>query len=272
MSDATTAVLLARGLGTRMRRDDPGATLDAAQRRAADAGLKVMIPDRLGRPFLDHILTALADGGVTDVVVVTAPDHHPIDEHFTEHPPTRVQVRLAVQAEPRGTADAVLAAEPLIGDAPFLVLNADNLYPSAAIRALVHLGGPGVVGFDRSALLRASNIPPERTAAFALLGVDSTGQLFDLIEKPDADAGAHLGSDPPVSMNLWRFGPEIFAACRDVTPSVRGELELPEAVRLALHRGARYQVVALADGVLDLSARGDVAQVAQRLAARQVAT
>ena len=31
-------------------------------------------------------------------------------------------------------------------------------------------------------------------------------------------------------MNVWRFDARIFAACRDVPRSVRGEFELPEAV------------------------------------------
>jgi hypothetical protein len=45
----TQAVILARGLGKRMRqRDDT--TLDRLQSGAADAGLKGMIP--VGRPFL----------------------------------------------------------------------------------------------------------------------------------------------------------------------------------------------------------------------------
>ena len=40
----------------------------------------------------------------------------------------------AEQAEPKGTADAVLAVERFTGSSPFLVLNADNLYPATAVR------------------------------------------------------------------------------------------------------------------------------------------
>ena len=49
------AVILARGLGTRMRKADTGAALDSAQQAAADSGLKAMIP--VGRPFLDYVLS-----------------------------------------------------------------------------------------------------------------------------------------------------------------------------------------------------------------------
>jgi glucose-1-phosphate thymidylyltransferase len=46
----TQAVILARGLGTRMRRDT-GAALDGGQANAAASGAKGMMP--FARPFLD---------------------------------------------------------------------------------------------------------------------------------------------------------------------------------------------------------------------------
>ncbi len=67
----TKAVILARGLGTRMRHEDPETTLAPEQAAIADAGLKAMIP--VGRPFLDYVLSGLADAGFSDVCIVVAP-------------------------------------------------------------------------------------------------------------------------------------------------------------------------------------------------------
>ena len=67
-------------------------------------------------------------------------------------------------------------------------------------------------------------------------------------------------------MNLWRFDSSIFDACRDVPRSIRGEFELPEAVALALTRGARFKAIAARGPVLDLSRRADAADVERRLA------
>ena len=53
------AVILARGLGKRMRQADEHASLDPKQAAVADQGIKAMIP--IGRPFLDYVLSALAD-------------------------------------------------------------------------------------------------------------------------------------------------------------------------------------------------------------------
>ena len=269
--EATVAVVLARGLGSRMQRSDAEG-LSEAQRSAAAAGLKMMIPDAAGRPFLDHVLTALADAGIREVILVVAPDHAMIASHYAEPPPTRVALHYAVQAEPLGTANAVLAAEAALDGRDFLVLNADNLYPVVALRALVTLGMPGLVAFRASALVEQGNIPRERVAAFAPVAFDAAHRLTALVEKPDAATLAAFGDDPWVSMNLWRFDRRIHDACRATPRSVRGEHELPEAVRLAIANGVELRALPLEAGVLDLSQRGDIASVAALLADRPVAT
>lgn len=258
--------MLARGAGTRMQAVDGSAALTDAQARAAAAGHKALMPIG-GRPFLDHVLAALAEAGVTDVALVVAPDHAPVRAAYPEgRGPAGVRVSCVVQAEPRGTADAVLAAETWAGDEPFLVLNGDNLYPVPALRTLCEAPGPATAGFDRASLEATSNIPPDRIAAFALVDADPSGALRDITEKPSAAVVDAAGPHALVSMNLWRFDARIFGACRDVAPSPRGEWELPSAVRLAVARGVRVDVLPALGPVLDLSRRGDVADVARRLA------
>ncbi len=269
---ATAAVLLAGGRGSRMRRPDPAARLSAAQQAAAAAGYKVLVPDARGRPFLDHVLTSLAGAGIRDVALIVPADHQPISDHLHRHPPVRLRVTPLVQPEPRGTADAVLLAEEWAGDRDFLVLNADNLYPAEALGRLVALGEPGLAAFETRVLTARSNIEPDRIAAYAIIRLRADDTLERLIEKPTADQLRAAGPNPWVSMNLWRFDRDIFAACRDVAPSPRGEVELPQAVDLAVERGMRLRAVRVADGVLDLSRQGDVAAVAAALGAREVAT
>ena len=52
------AVVLARGLGTRMRREDGRAALNPRQEEVAATGVKALIP--LERPFLDYVLSVSA--------------------------------------------------------------------------------------------------------------------------------------------------------------------------------------------------------------------
>ena len=277
---ATTAVILARGLGTRMRAADGAAGLaaglttgltaglTAAQRAAADAGAKGLMP--VGeRPLLDHVLCALADGGVRDVVFVVAPGDDALRARYVrDAPPTRLTVRFAEQAEPRGTADALVAAQGAV-QVPFLMLNADNLYPAESVAALVALDGPGLVAYEADALVERGNIDRARVMQFALLDLADDGTLVDIVEKPSADDPLACAPERWVSMNLWRFTSAIFDDCAAVQPSVRGELELTDAVRHAIRvRGERFLAVRQRAGVLDLSRRADVAAVEARLAGR----
>lgn len=277
-----TAAILARGLGTRMRRADgegaPGApapapapALTAAQAAVAATGNKAMIPAGPdGRPFLDYLLSALADAGVDDVVLVVPPAHEAVRRHYEAAPPARVRLRYAVQAEPRGTADAVVAAAAVVGPRPFLVHNADNRYPVEALRALAHAEDAAVVAFDRDALV-AGGIPAERVRAFAVLAVDGDGWLRGIVEKPGSALDLASPAARLVGMNCWTVTPALVDACRRVPPSVRGEVELPEAVALFLREGGAVRAIPCALPVLDLSHQRDIPGVAARLAALRAA-
>jgi Na+/proline symporter/dTDP-glucose pyrophosphorylase len=261
---ATKAVVLARGLGTRMRARDDGVRLSDAQAAVANSGVKAMI--EIDRPFLDYVLSALADAGFTDVCLVIGPEHTAMREYYQRSAPDRVRVHFAIQAQPLGTADAVLAAADFIGDDAFVVLNADNYYPLQVLRTLRMQHEPALPAFDRDTLVREGNIPAERIARYALLDVGAEGYLRRIVEKPDEATARALGAGAPVSMNLWLLTPAFLEACRRVRPSPRGELEFPNAVQLAIDElGVRVRAVPVRAAVLDLSQRGDIPAVAERL-------
>ncbi len=261
------AVVMARGLGTRMRRDDRDAKLEPGQAAAADRGVKALIPlGPHGRPFLDYLLSGLADAGFEDICLVVGPEHGALREQYAKtSAPTRVRVSFAVQQEPRGTADAVLSARSFAARDLFLVINSDNYYPVDVLRDLRRLGRPGLPGFERDALVAESNIDPARIARYALLRLGPDGDLEAVVEKPDPETVRAMGPDALVSMNCWLFGPRIFEACEAVKPSIRGELELQEAVQRAIAAGESFKVLRVARPVLDMTSRADVADVARRL-------
>ena len=259
------AVILARGLGTRMRRAEGGPALAGEQAAAADAGLKTMIP--IGRPFVDYILGALADAGYDEACLVIGPEHAGVRAHFEDGESRRVRVRFAVQDHARGTADAVLAAEEFIAGGSFLVLNGDNYYPATVLERMAAAPAPAVAAFSRRALLADGQMTPDRIERFAALDIAPDGYLRAIAEKPDAATLARFGPDPRVSMNCWLLDARIFPWCRAVAPSPRGELELPLAVQAGIDAGAfRVRALPVEAPVLDLSSRADVAAVTTRLA------
>jgi glucose-1-phosphate thymidylyltransferase len=259
------AAVLAGGRGTRMAVRPADAALTAAQRAAAATGLKGLVPIA-GRPFLEHVLEALAAADVGEVCVVLGPHGAPLRMHLQQWSAAPLHIAYALQREPRGSADALLAAETWAAGRPCVVLNADNLYPPPAVRPLLEIRGHALAGFDPAALVAGGNIPPERLASFALVRADADGRLVEILEKPDPAERERLGSGARVSMTCWRFEPSIFDACRAVRPSPRGEFELPDAVRLLMARGEEVRVLPVAQPVLDLTGPDDVPAVERWLA------
>ena len=260
-----------------MQAADRDVALTEDQAAAADAGIKAMMPlsieasaaseVRHSRPFLDYSLSALGDAGFTDICIIVAPGEREIRDRYSRAAiPTRFRVSFATQLEAAGTADALLAAEEFTAGEPFVVVNSDNYYPPDVLASLRTTTEPAGVGFSREGLLRRGDIAAERIATYAILDVGADGYLRAIIEKPDPSVLDSFGSRIEVSMNCWRLTAEIFRACRDVPPSPRGELELPAAVQYAIEvLGMRIRMIHADAAVLDLSRRGDVPVVSERL-------
>jgi glucose-1-phosphate thymidylyltransferase len=185
-----------------------------------------------------------------------------------------------LQPEARGTADALLAAREAVcapagaprdadGVRHFLVCNADNLYPSVSVEALVGLGGPGLIAFDAATLTEDGALDEERVRQFALLDLAPDDALTEIAEKPEASHPLAKAKRRWVSMNLWRFTDAIFEHCAAVTPSPRGELELVDAVRASMEAGTTYRAVRQRERVPDLSYRRDIASLERALAGRR---
>jgi hypothetical protein len=172
--------------------------------------------------------------------------------HVTRTWPSHVDVRFALQEAPLGTVHAVLSASDYIGDAPYGVGNADDIYGRAASALLAaHLMSPeptnALVGF-RLADAVVGHAPVTR----GVCQVGPEGQLLQVDERrqvtalPDGGFAVGDGREPStlspdarVSMNLWGFTPAFHGALRAAMDaateaSEEAEVLLPEVVARSL--------------------------------------
>jgi D-glycero-alpha-D-manno-heptose 1-phosphate guanylyltransferase len=122
----TTAIILAGGLGTRLRSAVPDLP-------------KPMAPVA-GRPFLAHQLDHWVAQGVRRFILAVGYRHETIVQHFGTRYRNAV-LEYSVETEPLGTGGAVLqAAKQLPPDRPVLLLNGDTYFdvplPALAARAM----------------------------------------------------------------------------------------------------------------------------------------
>ncbi len=113
MTRPTTAMVLAAGLGTRLRpltNDRPKALVEVG-----------------GRPLIDHVLGRLAAAGVRRAVV----NVHAFADQLEAHLRRRTDLEILISDERASlleTGGAMVKAGPLLGDAPILVANIDTLW------------------------------------------------------------------------------------------------------------------------------------------------
>jgi D-glycero-alpha-D-manno-heptose 1-phosphate guanylyltransferase len=105
------AIILAGGLGTRLRERWPGLP-------------KAMAPVA-GRPFLEYVLDQLVKGGVRDVTLALGYRAETIQAHFGSGY-RQAKISYVVESEPLGTGGAIAFAIRGEPDLPLLVLNGDT--------------------------------------------------------------------------------------------------------------------------------------------------
>jgi NDP-sugar pyrophosphorylase family protein len=114
MNDGFEAIILAGGLGTRLRSvvgDEPKAMAAIA-----------------GRPFLEYLVAQLRASGCTRAVLATGFRAEALERHFGDGARWGVEIEYSVESEPRGTAGALKLTEPLLCGNRWLLMNGDSLF------------------------------------------------------------------------------------------------------------------------------------------------
>lgn len=164
-----TAVVLAGGLGTRLRS------------RVADR--PKVLAEVSGRPFLAYLLDHLERAGQRRCVLCTGYQADLVEAAFgSRH--GKMELLYSREEEPLGTGGAVRLAAPLLTGDPVLVLNGDSFFKSDLPRFLAwHRSLPS----PTASLLMAEM---EDTSRFGRVSVDQEGQILRFEEKrPDAGPG-----------------------------------------------------------------------------------
>ncbi|HTZ69077.1 MAG TPA: bifunctional UDP-N-acetylglucosamine diphosphorylase/glucosamine-1-phosphate N-acetyltransferase GlmU [Acetobacteraceae bacterium] len=233
-----TAVILAAGLGTRMKSALPKAAHKLA-----------------GRPMLQHLL-ATCEALFGRIVVVVGPDMESLAKLAAPH-------AVRVQAERLGTAHAALAAADAFGDGDVAVLFADNpLISSETLRTLLDTRRDSAAGL---ALMAMRPADPARYGRLVM----ENGVVARIVEWADAtpaernitlcNAGALCG--PAARLLGW---------LRDIrNDNAKGEYYLTDLVALARRDGERVVAVEAPEAELrGINSRAELAAAEAEIQSR----
>lgn len=207
------AVILAAGRGTRM------------------GPLTANVPKPLlalrGRPVIEHILTGLHAAGIREAVVVTGYLAEQIERHLGSGEALRIQLTYRRQARAEGTARALLLARDAIGDKPFLLSWGDIVIKPGQYAAL--LDDYQRAPCDALLAVNATEDPWQGAAVY----VDEDWRVTSLVEKPPRGSSR----TPWNNAGIFVLAPLVLDYAGRLSPSARGEYELPQAIAAMIADG-----------------------------------
>ncbi|MEX0674870.1 MAG: bifunctional UDP-N-acetylglucosamine diphosphorylase/glucosamine-1-phosphate N-acetyltransferase GlmU [Gaiellaceae bacterium] len=210
------AVIMAAGLGTRMKSSVP----------------KHLHP-LLGRRLVDWVIEAVREVSPDPLVVVASPDHQ--DAY--------AGVEVAVQEQPLGTGDAVRAARAAVdGARELLVLSGDHpLLTGSALEQLI------AAHREAGAAATVLSFEPPDPRSYGRILRDGDGRLRSIVEA--ADASPEELEVGEVNSSIYVFDAErLWPALERLEPhNAQGELYLTDAVRGLVEAGEEVALHLAAD-------------------------
>ena len=204
-------VILAAGLGTRMKSDVPK-----------------VLHQVCGRPMLAYVIDAALTVSPERIVVVTGPDQGAIDEILP------VGCERAVQQERRGTGDAVRAGlEPLHGfNGDVMVLYGDVPLVDGDFVAALHQRH-----LDAEAVATLTTVDLDDPEHYGRIVRDAAGGVARIVEYRDATPEERDIGEINVGLYVFRSDALGPALGRLETDNDQGELYLTDAVHLLIDAG-----------------------------------
>ena len=226
----------------------------------------------LDRPMLQYVVEEAAEGGVEEVIIVTAPGKEGIASYFQPSPALErrltesgekgllekvlhasriARVSFVIQEEALGLGHAVLTARDAVGDEPFVVILPDDIVHHtpgvvAQMTAIFDRTQAGVVAVEPMPWETVHNygvvdaVPvshPDLAASHPEL-VEGCGlhQIRGLVEKPPRE-------EAPSNLSIvgrYILPPEIFDCLERTPPGAKGEIQLTDGMLMLLESAKLY--------------------------------
>ena len=243
MQKVTKAIFPVAGLGSRFL-------------PVTKASPKEMLPV-VDKPLIQYAVEEAAAAGITDMIFITGRNKRAIEDHFDKAYELETELALrnkaelleAVQAatppginciyirqsEALGLGHAVLCAEPVVGDAPFAVILADDLIDARVpvMQQMVEMSSR-----MNAATIGVMNVAAEDVAKYGIVETEAPAQMKNerlgritrIVEKPK------VGSTTSTLAVIGRYvlSPRIFGHLRTLPAGAGGEIQLTDGIaRLA---------------------------------------
>ena len=221
---------------------------------------KEMLPI-VDKPLIQYATEEAIAAGITTLIFVNGRNKRAIEDHFD----TAVELERRLeesgkedllkeiksistegisyinirQPEPNGLGDAILCAQAAVGDEPFAVLLADDLVVSSPD---VNVTGDLIQCYEKyqSTILCTEQITLEQTRNYGVVAgdflEDDIIKVNQIVEKPDPEnAPSQIGL-----LGRYVLQPSIFDFLKKTKPGISNEIQLTDAIALAIEKEKVY--------------------------------
>ncbi|GAU81557.1 glucose-1-phosphate thymidylyltransferase RfbA [Bosea sp. BIWAKO-01] len=181
------------------------------------------------KPMIYYPLSTLMLAGIREILIITTPhDQALFIRLLGDGTQFGLKLSYAVQAEPRGLADAFIVGRDFVGADRVALVLGDNIFyghglPELMAEAVARPKGATVFGYVVS--------DPQR---YGVVELDAAGKGISIEEKP-AEPKSNLAVT-----GLYFYDNDVLDIAAGIKPSARGEIEITDINRAYMARGALH--------------------------------
>lgn len=177
------------------------------------------------KPMIYYPLSTLLLAGIRDVLVITTPhDAGPFHRLLGDGSQFGISLSFALQAEPKGLAQAFTIGADFIGTNGVSLVLGDNIFYGQGLgtrlRRHTNVNGATIFGHQ---------VADPR--AYGVVEIDASGMAISIEEKPE-NPRSHLAVP-----GLYFYDNNVMEYARELIPSARGELEITDINRIYMEQG-----------------------------------
>ncbi len=202
-------IILAGGSGTRLR---PMTKVTSKQ----------LLPI-YNKPMIFYPLETLMTAGITDILVIVAPDHAgDFLKLLGSGRELGCKFTYEIQDKPEGLAQAFIIGENFIGNDSVTLVLGDNLFEEDFTSA--------ITSFNSGGRIFAKEVKdPER---FGVVEFDENHKAISIIEKPEQPKSHYAVT------GMYIYDNTVVSKAKSLQPSPRGELEITDLNNVYLNEGS----------------------------------